>query len=110
MTRVRLLYFCGVLAMLEAASAFAQVPAPQDRPIWLVVPRPMFVQALKPLAELRRKDGFETVISTEPIAEALAGLNRKPAFLLLVGDYQSGASDKPWYIPARQQRLYKWVT
>ncbi|HUT28338.1 MAG TPA: C25 family cysteine peptidase [Sedimentisphaerales bacterium] len=96
------------LAMLTATTALAQVQGTEHKPIWLVATRPMFVQALKPLADMRRKDGFETVISTEPVSEALDGLNRRCAFLLLVGDYQAGASGQPWYVPAQQRQLYKW--
>ena len=94
--------------MVTAAPAFAQAPTPEDKPIWLVATRAMFVEVLKPLADMRRKEGFETIISTEPVAEALAGLRGRPAFLLLVGDYEDGAAMKPWYVATQTRKLYKW--
>ena len=42
------------------------------------------------LAEHRAKQGFETVVSTESLDKALAGLPRKPSFILLVGDDEGG--------------------
>ena len=80
----------------------------RPKPIWLVVTRPVFIEALAPLAEHRRKEGMEVVVSTEPVNEALAGASRRPACLLLVGDDEADSQTQPWYLPARRKRLYRW--
>jgi hypothetical protein len=63
--------------------------------------------SLKPLAEKRRNDGFEVVVSTETIEAALAALPRRPQFLLLVG--RGEANDKlPGRLPAKLMKFYRW--
>jgi hypothetical protein len=80
-----------------------------EKPIWLVVTRPMFVGAIRPLAERRAEEGFETVVSTESPEKAIAGLKRGPAFIVLVGDdLAPGSADKPWSVPMRRMELYRW--
>ena len=63
---------------------------------------------LEPLAEKRRQDGFEVVVSTKPIAEALSALPRRPHFLLLVGDDEPGKENAAWYLAAQRKKLYRW--
>jgi hypothetical protein len=77
-------------------------------PIWLVVTRPMFTDALKPLVEKRQSEGFETVISTKPVSEAIKSLSREPVYILLVGDCQSGMDKEQWYVPTRTCQTYRW--
>ena len=60
------------------------------------------------LAEMRRKDGFETIISTRPVPEAIAALKHRPAFLLLVGDDEPSKQKEPWYVPSRRRKFYRW--
>lgn len=93
---------------LSASSGSAGGVELSEKPIWLVVTRPMFVEAAKPLVEKRSKDGFETVISTLPVGEAIATLKRRPAFLLLMGDDEAGKQSEPWYLGCRWRRLYRW--
>jgi len=100
--------FLSLLVMLLSVPGLAGNEATSEKPIWLVVTRPVFLEAIKPLAEMRSKDGFETVISTRPVPGAIAGLKRRPAFLLLVGDYQPSEDKEPWYIPSRRRKLYRW--
>jgi hypothetical protein len=91
----------------DFSSCFAQENNNQ-KPVWLVVTRPLFVETLKPLVEKRRKDGFETVISTKPVSDAIKSLPKKPAFILLVGDCQSGMEKEQWYVPTRTCQTYRW--
>ncbi len=86
----------------------AAVAGAEERPLWVAVTRPALVQALEPLAEKRRQDGFEAVILTKPIAEALDGLPRRPDFLLLLGDYEPTKDRESWYLPAKRMKLYRW--
>lgn len=72
------------------------------KPIWLVVTRPMFLKTLQPLVEHRQKDGFETIVSTEPIETSIKKCPRPPKYLLLVGDDESGKDNEPWYVPAKR--------
>ena len=101
------------IAAVLAAPAAANAPAAQPRGVWLAVTRPMFVEALEPLAALRRREGFETVVSTEPPARALAALKaagRRPAFICLVGDVQEGTSGQAWHVPTLWRSQYHWRT
>ncbi len=93
-----------ILLMVPAATRGAEGP----RPLWLAVTRPMFAEALAPLAAHRRAEGLEAVVSTRPIAEAIAAAGRRPACLLLVGDDEPGQQAKPWYVPAKRKGLYRW--
>jgi len=95
-------------AVLSATLALAADRPANQKPIWLVVTRPAFEQAVKPLEQKRIQDGFETTVSTRTIAEAIAALNRPPAFLLLVGDCQPGEEEQPWYVPTQTRELYRW--
>jgi hypothetical protein len=100
--------FLFLLVVLLAAPAFAEREVTNEKPIWLVVTRPVFLKVIKPLAEMRSKDGFETFVSTRPIPEAIAALKRRPASLLLVGDDEPGKQEEPWYVPSRRRKLYRW--
>jgi len=67
----------------------------------------MFAEAVRPLAELRRKQGFDVVVSTDPVEKAVAALPRRPACIVLVGDdAERGAL--VWAIPAKEFKLYRW--
>ncbi len=96
--------FLFLAAVLSTTPALAA----SQKPIWLVVTRPAFLQAVKPLEQKRAKDGFKTLVSTQTIAEAIAALDRQPAFLLLVGDCQPGEEKQSWYIPTQTRKLYRW--
>jgi hypothetical protein len=100
--------FLCLAAVLPTMDALAADRRANQKPIWLVVTRPAFVQAVKPLEQKRAEEGFETIVSTQSIAEAIAGLNRQPAFLLLVGDCQPGEEEQPWHIPTQTRKLYQW--
>ena len=97
-----------LIAALSAGPVWAVNADVGEKPIWLAVTRPVFQKAIKPLAEMRSKEGFETVVSTLPIAEAIAALKRKPQFLVLVGDDEPGKEKEHWYIQSRRQTLYRW--
>lgn len=90
--------------------AAAGAEPPREKPIWLAVTRPMFERALAPLAEHRRAEGLEVVISTETVERALAKLPRRPACILLVGDDSDKPTDadQPWRVPARRLDFYRW--
>ena len=97
-----------LLVVLLATPVLAGNKGTNEKPIWLVVTRPAFLEAIKPLADMRRKDGFETVISIQPVPEAIAALKHRPAFLLLVGDDEQGKQKQLWYVPSRRSKLYRW--
>jgi hypothetical protein len=82
--------------------------AADQKPIWLAVVRPELVEPLKPLAELRQRDGFDAIISTKSVSEALAEVSRPPDFLLLVGDDETGKEKASWYLPSKRVKLYRW--
>ncbi|MCK5113407.1 MAG: hypothetical protein KAR11_01440 [Phycisphaerae bacterium] len=107
----------GVLAtffLLTAPQTFAadaDTNKKSVKPIWLVVTRPIFTadKTLDPLVKHRQLDGFQTIVSTEPIAKAIAACPRKPSFILLVGDAAPDSKDAPWYIPTKQKKFYRWI-
>ena len=74
----------------------------------MAVTRPMFVEALRPLAAHRAKEGFETVISVADVKTALGETKRKPEYILLVGDYEPGREKEDWCIKGQWGRMYRW--
>jgi len=97
-----------LLVVLLVTPALTAEQAAAEKPIWLVVTRPTFQETIKPLAEKRGKEGFETVVSTERFSTVIGTLKRKPAFLLLVGDDRTGEDKQPWYVPSQRRQLYRW--
>ena len=95
----------GIIALFALGGVAA---AAAEKPLWLVVGRSYLTPPLAPLAEKRRSEGFDVVVSTRPVDEALAAAKRHPDFLLLVGDDQPGKEDAPWYLPAKRKPLYRW--
>jgi hypothetical protein len=83
-------FFLGLVLTLGASaaggSATGQPKKATPKPIWLVVTRPMFLKPLQPLIEHRKAEGFDVVVSTESVLQAIRQSPRQPAFLLLVGD------------------------
>ncbi len=101
----------AVAAALLVATACPQASTAEPKPVWLVATRPMFAEAVAPLAAHRRTDGFETVVSTEAPAKALATLKtagKRPAMILLVGDVERGASGQAWHVSTRWRDQYHW--
>ncbi len=86
----------------------AKTPPSASKPIWLVVTRPMFREVIVPLADRRKAEGLETIVSTLPVRNAIAACPRKPSFLLLVGDYQPGQADQSWFVPSITKENYRW--
>jgi hypothetical protein len=78
------------------------------KPLWLVVGREDLVKPIGPLAEYRREEGFQVVVSTRGVEEALNAAPRQPEVLLLVGDDEPGKQAAPWYLPAKRMKLYRW--
>ena len=101
MKRNYLIIFFALLGWLAGVSW--AVGAEENKPIWLAVTKPAFTEAIRPLIEHREKDGFETVISTESVEQAIGSLDRRPAFVLLVGDDEPGQENQPWYLPVRRR-------
>ncbi len=95
-----------MVIVLWSCSGFCGEEAP--KPLWLVVGREGLVKPIEPLAEYRRKEGFQAVVSTLAVEKALAASPRRPDFLLLVGDDEPGQEKAPWYLPARRMKLYRW--
>ncbi len=80
-------------------------PKSELRPVWLVVGPQNLVVALKPLAELRQKQGLEPVLVAG--RDVVAAVKRhRPAFLVIVGDH--GDPEAAWHMPAKTAPLYRW--
>jgi hypothetical protein len=84
------------------------IAAEGQKPLWLAVGNAELVKPLAALAEKRRGEGLQTVISTRPVDQALAASARRPDFLLLVGDDEPGEETQPWYLAAKRRKLYRW--
>jgi hypothetical protein len=95
----------------ERTPAPASAPSAQTQPaggVYLVVTRPMFVEAIGPLVRHRQAEGFTTVVSTEPVEKAIRFAGGRPAMILLVGDDGGSDADAPWSLPARRVPFYRW--
>ena len=101
-------FFCFFPCGLALVLALPAVEAAEQKPIWLAVVRPDLLEPLKPLANLRRRDGFDVVISTKNVGDALKEVSHRPEFLLLVGDDEPGKENASWYLPAKRMKLYRW--
>jgi len=99
-----------LIPLILAGPAAAQQAAETPKPIWLVVTTQSLKPAVEPLASFRQAEGFEVVTSTRPVAEAIESLDRRPAFILLVGDDQDGKASESWYVAARRLKYHRWVT
>ncbi|MGI9456652.1 MAG: C25 family cysteine peptidase [Aeoliella sp.] len=77
-------------------------------PVWLVVTTNAFTEAIEPLAQQRRADGYRVVVTTESVATAIKS-NPKLEYLLLVGDDQQANSEESWHVASRWKPLYKWI-
>ena len=63
---------------------------PSPKPLWLLITRPVFVEAMQPLIRHRTEDGFKVIVSVENISSTLSKLKQKPAYIVLAGDYEAG--------------------
>jgi len=96
-----------VVVVLVCASPVVEAQE-TPKPVWLVVTRPMFVDAIAPLVKHRRAEGFEAVVSVASPKKALKALGRTPAFVVLVGDVRRGRKAQPWHVPTTWRPLYRW--
>ncbi len=97
------------LAVVASVAAGQSATPPQrPKPLWLVITRPMFRQALAPLVAHRRAEGLDVAVSVKPPGQALAAAARRPAYVLLVGDDLEGEADVAWHVPAVRRPLYRW--
>jgi hypothetical protein len=90
--------------MLSSGSTHAA----EKKLLWLAVGSAELTKPLKALADKRRSEGFETLVSNKSVEEALAASSRRPDFLLLVGGDEPGQEKSPWYLPAKHKTLYRW--
>jgi peptidase C25-like protein len=81
-----------------------------EKPVWMVVTRPMFAEVVGPLVRHRTQDGFETVVYTDNINTLSAKLKQPPAYILLVGDYEPSQEDADWCVSSTMCRMYRWRT
>ncbi len=106
MTRNRTTCVLMLAVVLGLPVSHVVCSAAGPKPIWLAVTEPELSAALKPLAEKRRSEGFEVVVSNQKVEAALAALPRRPAFLLLAGHGESDPKNPR--LPAKRLKLYRW--
>ncbi|MCA9256773.1 MAG: hypothetical protein KDA33_14090, partial [Phycisphaerales bacterium] len=75
---------------------------------WLVVTRPMFVDALQPLVEARKAGNLITKVTTSSVRKAISESKLTPRYLLIVGDDDPDEPDAEWRVPSKQLELYRW--
>jgi hypothetical protein len=97
-----------VVLCLTASLRGIEPPKAPPKRLWLVITRKMFTADLKPLVDRRRREGFDAIVSTLPADKAIASMKRRPSFILLVGDDQTGKQSENWYLPAARHKLYRW--
>ena len=95
---------CGPLNALPPAGRVA------ESPLWVAIVAPALHEAIAPLADHRRNRGFEVVVMSGDPGVALAKLERRPSYIVLVGDEvaatETGA--KPWRVASKWRPLYRW--
>ncbi len=88
---------------------FASLSAEADeKPLWLAVGPADFLKAIEPLAEHRRSEGMETILTSASPEKAVAEAPRTPSFLVLVGDDAPGGASQPWYVPTARRPFHGW--
>lgn len=88
--------------LLAFASATAQAIS-EPAPTWLAVSGNQGLEnALEPLVEHRRSQGFEVVTETGSVEEAIATLGSAPDYLLIIGDDQ--------LVKAKRGSQYRWLS
>lgn len=99
-----------ILSAVLLTVALPQAARAGEKPIWLVVTRPMFQKQLAPLVRQREKDGFRTVVSTEWPERAIRRLGRAPAFVLIVEAAEATKDRKrsSWHVSTWTAKLYRW--
>lgn len=105
-----------LVVLLAAASSLpadgpAGAPASQPgRPLYLIIAPKLFHPAAGPLIAHRRADGFDVRLAEPPARKALAGLDRRPACILLIGDdlHPAPPSRPAWQNPAPRANFYRW--
>jgi hypothetical protein len=91
--------FCGTIP----------APASPDHPIWLLAGSEQLAAAAAELVAHRKAQGFDTVVASGNVAEAIRKCPRKPDFLLIVGDDAHSRAPSPtWLAPAKRGALYRW--
>jgi hypothetical protein len=89
------------LVLLAAATS-------AEEPLWVAVGPPQLLEPLAPLAEARRKQGFQVALVQGQDEGAKARFPGPPRYLLLVGDDERGTADAPWRVAAQRLPLYRW--
>ncbi len=97
---------------VECGSLSAQPPVsrPTEPPLWVAIVAPALQEAIAALADHRRNRGFEVVVMSGDPGVALAKLERRPSYIVLVGDeVASGAAGaEPWRVASKWRPLYRW--
>ncbi|MBD3162915.1 MAG: hypothetical protein GF328_12485 [Candidatus Latescibacteria bacterium] len=89
-------------------AVFAVGAAAEEEPIWLAVGPEELLEEIEPLADFRRAEGLEVRRAPLPVGAAIRDLPRPPSFILLVGDDLEEPGEKPWRVPGRRLRQYRW--
>lgn len=91
-------------------SALRPVLRPSEAPLWVAIVAPALREALAALADHRRNRGFEVVVASGVPAEVLAELDRRPSYIVLVGDEvgAGAARAQPWRVASKWRPLYRW--
>ncbi|HPF41105.1 MAG TPA: C25 family cysteine peptidase [Phycisphaerae bacterium] len=97
-----------VLLLLLLLAPVQTQAAERHRRLWLVVTRPMFVDALQPLVEARKAGNLITKVTTTGVEKAISESKLTPRYLLIVGDDDPNEPDAEWRVPSKQLELYRW--
>jgi len=101
----------AVLPTALPADGPATAPASQPgRPLYLIIAPKLFYTAAGPLITHRQADGYDVHLAEPPARKALAGLGRRPACILLIGDdlHPAPTSRPAWQNPAPRANFYRW--
>ncbi len=103
----------GVKILLFALLVFtANLSAAEVKPLWIACGPEALLKAVEPLAELRRSQGMDTILSSDSPADAMMAAKRPTNFLLIVGDDDlrapADAATATWRVPSGRLPFHRW--
>ena len=102
------MYHYASIIFLATVAALSTRALAEVKPLWVAVGHENLQRAAQPLIELRRREGFDIVLTKPPVKDALATLKEKPDYLLLLGDDLLTDDPPANLLVGERHALYRW--